>query len=274
MTLVAIYYSPPSTNSASSKVKTMTINSNFTSKWKKGIALLSSKYSHKRKYQCSPTTVAAATEKVLCHNKNSNPAHHSHIRCEDLTAKEFAKMAGIKIKSDDDEVDGVEGNDEMVDFVSVTATTAPAQQHYLSIVDEPMTTQMTSVSTRTALSSKSCHQIWDSDFWQCNDTSNNNNNNNNKLMKTNTNTTSSSTKTNTNNDTLFISRLRSCSSSMENNNNMTVPGVIQKGRFKIVVGQDDCCEPVTQHHHVVLEWKRKRSDSSSTNLTTKKKQPM
>ncbi|KAF1800399.1 hypothetical protein FB192DRAFT_1380558 [Mucor lusitanicus] len=268
MTLVAIYYSPPSANAASSKVKTTTINSNFTSKWKKGIALLSSKYSHKRKYQCSPTTIAAATEKVLCHSKNNSP--HNHIKCEDLTAKEFARMAGIKIKSDDDEA--AEGDDEMIDFVSVTATTAPAQQHYLSIVDEPMTTQMTSVSTRTALSSKSCHQIWDSDFWQCNDNSNNN-----KLIKTSTNTTANTAKTNTNNnnnDTLFISRLRSCSSSVENSNNMTVPGVIQKGRFKIVVGQDDCCEPVTQHHHVVLEWKRKRSDSSSTSLTTKKKQPM
>lgn len=266
MTLVAIYYSPASTNSTSSKVKTTTINSNFTSKWKKGIALLSSKYSHKRKFQCSPTTVAAATEKVLCHKNNNH--HNNNIKCEDLTAKEFAKMTGIKIKSEED----IEIDDEMIDYVSVTAT-APAhqQQHYLttSIVDEPMMTQMTSVSTRTALSSKSCHQIWDSDFWQCNL-----DNNNNKLMKTNTNTTSSTTKTtnnnNNNNDTLFISRLRS-SSSTTDNNNMTVPGVIQKGRFKIVVGQDDCCEPVTQHHHVVLEWKRKRSDSSSTNITTKKK---
>ncbi|KAI9346682.1 hypothetical protein BD770DRAFT_309968, partial [Pilaira anomala] len=84
--------------------------------------------------------------------------------------------------------------------------------------------QMTSIST--TLSTKSCHQIWDSDFWKTN-----------------------------NNDTLFISQLRSSPP--------TLNTTIQKGRFKIVVGQDDC-EPVNQYQSVVLEWKRKRSDSSTT----------
>ncbi|CEP08836.1 hypothetical protein [Parasitella parasitica] len=267
MTLVAIYYSPASTNPTitSPKIKAMTNHSNFTSKWKRGIALLSSKYNHKRKLQCSPTVVAAATEKILCHTSNNN--HDNNIKCEDLTAKEFAKMAGIKIKSDEDD-DNAETDDETTDYVSVTTAPAHQQQHYLttSILDEPMTTQMTSISTRTALSSRSCHQIWDSDFWQCNM-------DNNQKIKTNTTTsTTKTTNTNNNNDTLFLSKLRSSCSTMDSDG-LTVPGVIQKGRFKIVVGQDDCSEPVTQHHHVVLEWKRKRSDSS-TNITTKKKQPM
>ncbi|KAI8638102.1 hypothetical protein BD408DRAFT_447049 [Parasitella parasitica] len=267
MTLVAIYYSPASTSSTltSSKIKTLTTHSNFANKWKRGIALLSSKYNHKRKIQCSPTTAAAATEKILCHINSNN--HDSNIKCEDLTAKEFAKMAGIKIKSDED-ADYVELDDEITEYISVTTAPAHQQQHYLaaSIIDEPMTTQMTSVSTGTALSSKSCHQIWDSDFWQCNM-------DNNKKTKTNTTpSTTKTTNTDNNNDTLFLSKLRSSSSTMDSDS-LTVPGVIQKGRFKIVVGQDDCSEPVTQHHHVVLEWKRKRSDSS-TNSTTKKKQPM
>ncbi|KAG2208879.1 hypothetical protein INT47_011019 [Mucor saturninus] len=215
MTLVAISYNPP-TNS---------------SKWKKGLALLASKLQHHK--DKSPTTRAAATEKVLRHNSNTV------IKCEDLTAKEFAQMAGIKLKEEDVLEE---------DVYLTTKSTTTLNNH-----------QMTSIST--TLSTKSCHQIWDSDFWQSNEpvkkkkvtpkkstlgvhTKRNNNNNNNN---------------NINNDTLFISQLRSSSSTINS---------VQKGRFKIVVGQDDC-EPVNQYNHVVLEWKRKRSDSSTTNITKK-----
>ncbi|GAA5815067.1 hypothetical protein MFLAVUS_008573 [Mucor flavus] len=198
MTLVALSYNPP-TNS---------------SKWKKGLALLSSKLQHKQR---SPTTKAAATEKILRHNSTT-----TIIKCEDLTAKEFAQMAGIKIKEED--------------FL-----TADDEPMYLTTKSTTTYHQMTSIST--TLSTKSCHQIWDSDFWQSNQA------NNNKKTKPNK-------KTN-NNDTLFISQLRSSPPTLN---------TIQKGRFKIVVGQDDC-EPVNQYQHVVLEWKRKRSDSSTTNIT-------
>lgn len=199
MTFVAISYNPP-TNS---------------SKWKKGLALLSSKLQHKDK---SPTTKAAATEKVLRHNSKT-----TIIKCEDLTAKEFAQMAGIKIKEDDIIED---------QMYLTTKTTTTFNNN-----------QMTSIST--TLSTKSCHQIWDSDFWQCGES------NKKPIKKTTTNKN--------NNDTLFISQLRSSSTTINS---------IQKGRFKIVVGQDDC-EPVNQYNHVVLEWKRKRSDSSTTNITKK-----
>jgi hypothetical protein len=256
MTLVAIYYNPPTTNNSNSSNSSTFHSMNSSSKWKKTLAVLSSKYHNKRKHKCSPTTAAAATEKVLCHTPTTS------IKCEDLTAKEFAQMAGIKIKS----TSNSESEDE-----SLMESSPP--DSYLATCykneDESMLmmTQMTSISARTALSTKSCHQIWDSDFWQCNDTSTCKT----KTKKTTTPSTitssSSSTRTSTN-DTLFISRLRS--STATTCSSLTVPGVIQKGRFKIVVGQDDCCEPVNQHHHVVLEWKRKRSDSSSNNVTKKK----
>ncbi|KAI8369968.1 hypothetical protein BD560DRAFT_397232 [Blakeslea trispora] len=207
MTLVAIYHNPPTSFDPAPS---------SNSKWKR-------LFSRKKKFNKSPTTLAAATEKVLCQEQQQK----QHIKCEDLTAKEFAQMAGIKIKSS----------------FSSTSSLSDQECDLNTCKSDLMLSQMTSISTRTATSSKSYHHIWDSDFWQSNNS-------------------------NTTNDTLFISRL--CSRDTVMKNNLTVPGVIQKGRFQIVVGQDDCCEPVNQHHHVVLEWKRKRSDSSSTNTTKKK----
>ncbi|CAO3683031.1 hypothetical protein G6F56_000585 [Rhizopus delemar] len=183
MTLVAITYNPPQHSSFA-----------HSNKWKKGlVSLFTNKFHHPssqgRRYS-SPTTVAAATEKILRHKEQ--PV----IKCEDLTAKEFAQMAGIKIKQPEEET---ETND--------------------------LLTQMT---TRTEFSSKSSpnKRIWDSDFWQCNEGD---------------------------------------KKDAHDTQSLTVPSCnyIQKGRFKICVGQVDS-EPVHQHHHVVLEWKRKRSDSSST----------
>lgn len=211
MTFVAISYNPP-TNS---------------SKWRKGLALLSSKLQHHK--DKSPTTKAAATEKVLRHNSTT-----TIIKCEDLTAKEFAQMAGIKLKEDEILV-------EDAVYLTTKSSTTFNNNH-----------QMTSIST--TLSTKSCHQIWDSDFWQTNEPA--------KKKKAPTPkkpTNTAHTKKKNNNDTLFISQLRSSSATINS---------VQKGRFKIVVGQDDC-EPVNQYNHVVLEWKRKRSDSSTTNITKK-----
>lgn len=250
MTLVAIYYNPPTTNNSSNS-STFHSTSSVNSKWRRTLAVFSSKYHNKRKHKSSPTTAAAATEKVLCHTPKKNQP--SAVKCEDLTAKEFAQMAGIKIKS----TSGSDSEDE-----SLMESPPQQQETYFAacykndLVDESMLmSQMTSISARTSYSTKSCHRIWDSDFWQCNE----------KLIKTNT------TKTSQTDDTLFISRLRSSTATTKScSSNLTVPGVIQKGRFKIVVGQDDCCEPVNQYHHVVLEWKRKRSDSSSNNVTKKK----
>jgi hypothetical protein len=179
MTLVAITYNPPQHSPFT-----------FNNKWKKGlVSLFTNKFHqyHQARRYSSPTTVAAATEKILRHDN-----HNEIVKCEDLTAKEFAQMTGIKINEED------------------------------------LLTQMTSCTEFSSKSSPS-KRIWDSDFWQCN-------------SKNDDDTQSSS---------------------------MTVPNYsIQKGRFKICVGQVDS-EPVHQHHQVVLEWKRKRSDSSST--TPKKK---
>ncbi|CAO3608803.1 unnamed protein product [Mucor hiemalis] len=231
MTLVAISYNPPNTTH---------------SKWRKGLALLSSKLHTNKRYK-NNTTRAAATEKILRHNANTPKS--VVVKCEDLTAKEFAQMAGIKIKTSEEILDedlSSSGssycNDEDNIYLTTKTTNTFNNNH-----------QMTSIST--TLSTKSCHQIWESDFWQCDNKSASNND---KLTKTNT-----TLSTTNNNDTLFISQLRSSSTALN---------TIQKGRFKIVVGQDDC-EPVNQlqhqHHHVVLEWKRKRSDSSTVNTNKK-----
>lgn len=206
MTLVAISYNPPQTPE---------------SKWKKGFAMFSKWHitpAKKRRFSCSsPTTAAAATEKVL--RQRVSPS----VKCEDLTAREFAQMAGIKINltTDSEETD--------------------------SAYEEPLgTSQMTSLTSRTAFSSESraraCRRIWDSDFWQCDEA-----------------TANCSISSSSNQDTLFLAKLRSKPSQQ----NLTVPNVIQKGRFKIVVGQDDT-EPVI-HQQVVLEWKRKKSDPSTKN---------
>ncbi|KAI9321324.1 hypothetical protein BX666DRAFT_1874608 [Dichotomocladium elegans] len=100
-------------------------------RWRKGLAL----FSRRSKHCCSPMALAAGTEKYLRH---SSP----EVRCEDLTAREFAQLAGIKIKDDFD-----------------ATTTAP-----------PLMLNVNNQSTtHTSLSSDSvsrCPRIWDSDFWQ------------------------------------------------------------------------------------------------------------
>lgn len=234
MTLVAISYNPP----------------NNSSKWRKGLALLSSKLQHK--HLRSPTTKAAATEKILRHHSTT-----TIIKCEDLTAKEFAQMAGIKIKDDDANDEEIEdqverefllANEDGGMYLTTKSTSTYNNQHH----------QMTSIST--TLSTKSCHQIWDSDFWVSSNGSDltTTTTNSHKKTKTTNNHHKPLEKKTNNNDTLFISQLRSSPP--------TLNTTIQKGRFKIVVGQDDC-EPVNQYQSVVLEWKRKRSDSSTTNIT-------
>ncbi|KAI8994898.1 hypothetical protein BDB01DRAFT_774491 [Pilobolus umbonatus] len=238
MTLVAITYNPPQISN---------------SKWKKGLSLLTKWDTRiKRKYSAtSPTIIAAAKEKVLRHNNVGTQHSSSYIKCEDLTAKEFAQMAGIKIKSTDDE----RGLEEPV------------------IEEEPMASQMTSRSAQTALSTRSGRHIWDSDFWQdnlaCKSTEiiHNDNTNKHSIVHNIHNDHHTINHHDNSNDTQFISQLRS-----EKFNNLTVPGIIQKGRFKIMVGCDDL-EPVShqQHLQVVLEWKRKRSNSTSTSITPTKK---
>lgn len=256
MTLVAISYNPPNTTTSTAP----------HSKWRKGLALLTSKLHTTKRYKYN-TTRAAATEKILRHNSNTPVV----VKCEDLTAKEFAQMAGIKIKTTDEMCDN--NNNEDLLHLSNSSSNSSGDSSYdeenVYLTTKTTNTfnhnhhQMTSISA--TLSTKSCHQIWESDFWQCDNKSSSSGTtttvtkDDDKLTKT-----PSTITTNNNNDTLFISQLRSSSTALN---------TIQKGRFKIVVGQDDC-EPVNQpqqhHHHVVLEWKRKRSDSSTATNITKK----
>lgn len=249
MTLVAISYNPPNTTTTPH------------SKWRKGLALLTSKLHTTKRYK-NNTTRAAATEKILRHNSNTPVV----VKCEDLTAKEFAQMAGIKIKTSDEMCD-----EDLIHLSNSSNSSGGSSSSYdeenVYLTTKTTNTfnnnhhQMTSISA--TLSTKSCHQIWESDFWQC-DNKSTTTKDDDKLTKTNTTSSTITTNTNNNNDTLFISQLRS---------SCTALNTIQKGRFKIVVGQDDC-EPVNQpqqqHHHVVLEWKRKRSDSSTATNITKK----
>ncbi|KAI9476178.1 MAG: hypothetical protein EXX96DRAFT_576107 [Benjaminiella poitrasii] len=262
MTLVALYYNPPQQEEEQQQQNSH--NPFHSTKWKKGLALLYSKYYNKRKHhKYSPTTAAAATEKVLCHDNKQQ----QHVKCEDLTAKEFAQITGIKIRSSSSNENLLDSEHQHLTTTTMTtATKRYAASTTVHIYNEPMTTQMTSISTCTEISSSkttsatNCHRIWDSDFWKCNTTA----------------TTSSNSPAITDESTLILSRIHSASSTPKSSNtnllknNLTVPGVIQKGRFKIVVGQEDIgCEPVNQH--VVFEWKRKRSNSSSTTLLTNNK---
>ncbi|KAJ8659071.1 hypothetical protein O0I10_005109 [Lichtheimia ornata] len=115
-------------------------------RWRKGLAVFARRFRNHgptSTAHCSRMAMAAATEKVVW----SRPPD---VKCEDLTAREFAQLAGIKIK------------DENEDNMLSTITTATAPPPLMSVNNQS--------TTCTSLSSDSRQQqprIWDSDFWCC-----------------------------------------------------------------------------------------------------------
>ncbi|KAG0175233.1 hypothetical protein DFQ28_002093 [Apophysomyces sp. BC1034] len=249
-------------------------------KWRKGLALFSKLSCSQKKENEKPLTVrAAATEKIVRRRPCPSPGIHS----EDLTASQFANITGIKIKKvgkyadgffdlqadssdddddddDDDEEDKDEendnGNDENEEPVVMTTTT------------------IYSAPTSTSGSRAKLPRIWESNFWQ------RNNNNNSRycpatsfsssssnplssdggftLLSTSSTEASTMSLSPPNNETPYISLLRHQSARERPTN----PSIIQKGRFKIVIGQDDDLtidKPIITPEKHCVEWKRKRS---------------
>ncbi|KAI8097770.1 uncharacterized protein BX664DRAFT_327222 [Halteromyces radiatus] len=219
------------------------------------------------------TSIAAATEKYI--------RHTSTIQCENLTAKEFAHLTGIHLKDEEEDDD------------NYSQTTRSALLH----VHTPTATIR---SSRTTASCKK-PRIWDQDFWQHQQKSSH-------LSRTNTvsssstpatsNTTESSsssshhttlsaisgfssmcsattTLTTCSGHEAFLTQLRRKSTQLSSYSIDGRPcSVIQKGRFKIVVGdhpnqEDDAIVGQEQQSDPVivtppvLEWKRKRSQEAS-----------
>ncbi|KAI8146573.1 hypothetical protein BJV82DRAFT_391398 [Fennellomyces sp. T-0311] len=116
MTLATISYIPAQHSSSTS-----TTSSTSSSRWRKGLAL----FQRNRNKCWSAMTLAAATEKYVRHKS-------AEVKCEDLTAREFAQLTGIKI-------------------VDATVTSPSL------VLNE---------STTLSTESQNTPNIWDSDFWQ------------------------------------------------------------------------------------------------------------
>lgn len=89
--------------------------------WRKGLALFS-RSRHQHQSSSSRMALAAATEKFVRHSPPEV------IKCEDLTAKEFAQLTGINLDAN-----------------------SSIQSHQ--------------ITTRSAMSERPHPRIWDSDFW-------------------------------------------------------------------------------------------------------------
>ncbi|ORY94588.1 hypothetical protein BCR43DRAFT_494266 [Syncephalastrum racemosum] len=236
MTVAALSYLP-----AQHSNSTTTAAASGASRWRKGLAVFSrwhqQHYPSSRRWSHSPTTLAAATEKVICHTKKQD------IKCEDLTAQEFAQMTGIKIKEAD---------------LLMEEEASVEEDHWL-------TTQSARSTDRLS--------IWDSSFWHHGDphgcsnsstaTTRSCSNTHPRLFAlrrhqyTNTSTTSSDLPS----PPSLLSHSSSASSAQSSCCSRGA-GVITKGRFKIVVGQTEENYDETESLQTaadVVEWKRKRT---------------
>ncbi|KAI8636297.1 hypothetical protein BD408DRAFT_426390 [Parasitella parasitica] len=206
-------------------------------KWKTKLHKISDKlhlggHSWNVKGSKSATTLAAATEKYI-RTKSTEIAIHS----EDLTASQFADLTGIKTKrnslqsiySDDSDSD----DDSECDYYTTMASS------------------LTSGNNRHS----SSMQIWDSHFWQ----------NGRKSLPAAI-TTVPLNKSNSMNQvalTTANNKLLTSQPLVRNRSEPSRSTCVQKGRFKIVFGQDDSNVEVKTPAPCV-EWKRKRASSNPT----------
>lgn len=210
---------------------------------------------------------------VPCAKKSKHVRHYSHVSCisasnitvnsENLTAKEFAEIAGIRILSEEEEEEeqyrkkkctfckksSVISNSHYTTVLSSTSIHAghSSSNHSNSSSmtthsNDTISTSGTSNSTTSNISPNSI-KIWDSEFWKHPKKHNNDNN----------------TTSNTNNNELPI--MHELKSNIPSRHSDTY---IKKGRFEITIGVD------YQHHQhtnsmtttsssSVIEWKRKSS---------------
>ncbi|KAI8068654.1 hypothetical protein BC940DRAFT_298731 [Gongronella butleri] len=274
-------------------------SSSSSNRWYKRLL---GRYSKKSRLAAPPrggdtaTCKAAATEKCI-------RRRHSTIQCEDLTAREFAHLTGIDIITTD-EVD----DQEQLQLMHQNIMTAdPRQESQLSFLHGA-----TMRSCRTTMSCKK-PSILDHDFWMANNGNMNlsrTNTNEHPSAASHTSTASSSSQqtslsaisgyvnsastTLTTFDEPLHSRKKSdshiscvfgaptaapianppaktCTSSATCASRPC--SVIQKGRFKIVLGDDtqdasDSASVADGHDAIVsppcLEWKRKRSQEAAS----------
>lgn len=234
MTVAALSYLPAQHSNSTSTAAT-----SGASRWRKGLAVFSrwhqQHYSSNRRWSHSPTTLAAATEKVICHTKKQD------VKCEDLTAQEFAQLTGIKIKEAD---------------LLLEEEASVEEDHWL-------TTQSARSTDRLS--------IWDSSFWHhdnphgCNSSTATTRSCSNTHPRLFALRRHQYTKTSTNSSDLpsppsLLSHSSSASSAQSSCCSRGA-SVITKGRFKIVVGQPEEDNDETESLQTaadVVEWKRKR----------------
>ncbi len=228
-------------------------------KWKKRLINFSHKlhrsYNNNHHWNASSTTtsataMAAAKEKFIRHS--SPPSSEIVIHSEDLTASQFANLTGIKTKRN-----------------SIYSTSVPTSDGYLEEDsdsdeedDEEYSRDYYYSSTTSASSSyQPTVRIWDSHFWQ----------DHRKSLPTNISTLTSTTSiqdisTKAEPIKPILTSQPLCRHTSEPGGTK-VPSMIQKGRFKIVWGNDDN-EPISAPESHCVEWKRKRAGSNSSALTT------
>ncbi|KAG2222185.1 hypothetical protein INT45_007202 [Circinella minor] len=221
MALATLSHIPAQHHSASTSTtssNTSTSTSSSSSRWRKGLAIF-----QKSRSKCwSPMTLAAATEKYVRHKS-------TEVKCEDLTAREFAQLTGIKI-------------------VDATVTSPP-----ITTMNE--TTTLSSGST-TSISNRP--RIWDTDFWQCEQQQQQEEGQQQQ------------------HDRHHLHLHHRYHHHHHHHHQPPNPRVITKGRFKIMMGEDDeedqesymtapmrtttvITTALNANHTQVVEWKRKRS---------------
>lgn len=203
-----------------------------------------------------PTVMAAATEKVVMHRRSS-PSQSQQIKSEDLTCSQFAHMAGIRIlrENDDDDDDDDAESDEDDDDECAALTHGYGDQRMMAT-----SVHMGRSFSDRGGSRRSQPQIWDPAFWQHQIQQHDEKMHQPQpgaVMMTPLHSYASTSST----ASSYSNPSSTCSSPPSLMRSR--PSVIHKGRFKIVVGQDE--EQQQQQNDAnnaepkYVEWRRKRS---------------
>ncbi|CEP20031.1 hypothetical protein [Parasitella parasitica] len=206
-------------------------------KWKTKLHKISDKlhrgtHSWNVKASQSPTVLAAATEKYI----RTKPTEIS-INSEDLTASQFANLTGIKTNRN-----------------SLQSIYSSDYAYSDSDDDSECGYYTTMASSSTSGNRRDSMHIWDSHFWH----------DGRKSLPAAI-TTAPLGKSNSLNQVSTVASSKPLTSQPLVRNRSEPPKgtCFQKGRFKIVFGQDDSNVEVKQPAPCV-EWKRKRASSNPT----------
>ncbi|KAL9551684.1 hypothetical protein MBANPS3_004136 [Mucor bainieri] len=221
-------------------------------KWKKRLHKISDKlhrshnnYHWNVKSSKSATALAAATEKFI-RTESTDIAIYS----EDLTASQFANLTGIKTKRN-----------------STTHSIYSSDDIYSDSEDDSEDDYYSTMATSTKSGTTSAMKIWDSHFWQ----------DGSRKSLPNPLITTPLTKSTSLNQVATTTATAAANAATSNAHLTSQPLVrnksepakrsscVQKGRFKIVWGQEDTIEIKPQVQCV--EWKRKRASSNPIQQT-------